>query len=60
MVSVLSSERNRRFDEVKRTNFAQAERRGELARTMLRQSKISEAKGSRPKPSAYRTTCLNA
>ena len=30
--------------EKKRTNFAQAERRAELAQAMLRQSKISEAK----------------
>ena len=32
------------------TNFAQAERRAELARALLRRRKISEAKRPRPKP----------
>ena len=43
------------FSLEKKTNFAQAERRVELARTMLRQSKISEAKSSRPTSWAHRT-----
>ena len=45
----------RAFRRSQRTNFAQAERRVELARTMLRQSKISEAKESRPTSRAHRT-----
>ena len=42
------------FLEKRKLNFAQAERRVELARTMLRQSKISEAKnqGQNHRPSA--------